>query len=953
MSLSVDDFDAFHQAVHGRPPFDWQSRLLRQITERRAWPSALDLPTGSGKTTCLDIALFALALDAGAQTPWCPRRIAMVVDRRVVVDQVAERGRKLLNALMTSTTQEVVETARRLRSLSREAEEPLAVYTLRGGVPKDDTWARTPDQPLILASTVDQVGSRLLIQGYGVSSGMRPVHAGLVANDTLLLLDEVHLSQPFKETLEQIAALRARSGTPIVNRFHHAFLSATPGAVEDDRFHLLDGETAPASALGLRLHASKRVRINEVDDRSSLELTCAQQAQRLLERHAVVAVVVNRVKSAGVIVRQFREALRGSADIVLLTGRMRPLDRDDVLAHLRPRIMTGRDRAAVDRRLIVVGTQCIEAGADFDFDALVSEAASFDALRQRFGRVDRLGLYGKAEGVIVYDKSEKSDPVYGTAIAATTKWLKSKLGKSKDVDFGVLSLPSPSPAEMLGMLSPKAHSPPLLPAYLDLWVQTSPAPVVAPDPALWLHGPNSGPADVQVIWRADLSEDDLGIGNDDRATAIVAAVRPSSLEAMPLPYSTARLWLQGGPTGDLPDVEGAPQEAPHESRAGVRALRWDGEDSSVIEGADLRPGDTIIVPATRGGVREGCFDPTATDSRLDLAERAALFGRGVVTLRLQAAVVAQLRLEIPIDDIDEARTALLDLAEAEAVPWRRLWFQELAKRTKPFVVPAVEPWLVLKGKRIRAARLRQVTQLQDTIEPGIEVTTDEDESYQLGRAVPLDEHSTDVEVFTRAFAKAAGLPKDVVEDLALAGWLHDIGKADHRFQLMLRSGSEIAHYKDARVLAKSGMPVGAKEAQRLARERSGYPRGARHEVQSLAMIEQHRTAVAAKADNRDLDLVLHLVASHHGYCRPLAPPNLDGKPVEVSLAGHRSDAFGEISFGATSSDHHLDRIDAPIAERFWNLVARYGWFELCWLETLLRLADHRASEAEQEASDEA
>jgi CRISPR-associated endonuclease/helicase Cas3 len=161
VSLSLDDFDVFHQAVHGYPPFDWQSRLLRQITKRRAWPSVLDLPTGSGKTTCLDIALFALALDAGSPTPWCPRRIAMVVDRRVVVDQVAERGRKLLHALMTSTTQEVVETACRLRSLSREAEEPLAVYTLRGGVPKDDTWARTPDQPLILASTVDQLGSRL------------------------------------------------------------------------------------------------------------------------------------------------------------------------------------------------------------------------------------------------------------------------------------------------------------------------------------------------------------------------------------------------------------------------------------------------------------------------------------------------------------------------------------------------------------------------------------------------------------------------------------------------------------------------------------------------------------------------------------------------------------------------------------------------------------------------
>lgn len=949
MSLSVEDFGEFHQAVHGRPPFDWQSRLLRQIVESQAWPAVLDLPTGSGKTTCIDIALFALALDAGAPVPWCSRRIAMVVDRRIVVDQVAERGRKLLHALTNSTTKQVIETARRLRSLSREAEEPLAVYTLRGGMPKDDTWVRTPDQPLILASTVDQLGSRLLIQGYGVSPGMRPVHAGLVANDLLLLLDEVHLSQPFKETLEQIAAVRARSKSAIGHRFHHAFLSATPGEVTQPPFRLLTSETARATALGPRLHASKPVRIDEVDDRAALELSCVRHAQQLLERHTTVAVVVNRVNSAGVIVRQLREGVRDRADVVLLTGRMRPLDRDDVLAGLRPRIITGRDRAPRDRPLVVIGTQCIEAGADFDFDALVTEAASLDALRQRFGRVDRLGIYERAEGVIVFDKSEKTDPVYGTSITATTKWLKNKLNKrSKEIDFGVLALLPPSPADVLEMLSPKRHAPPLLPAYLDLWIQTSPTPVVAPDPALWLHGPDSAPADVQVIWRADLTEDDLG--QPERAMAIVAAIRPSSLEAMPLPFAVAVRWLQRTASADFSDVEGAAQKTPDEAGAGMSALRWDGDDSAVIAATDLHPGDTLIVPATRGGIRDGCFDSTATDTPADLAERAALFGRGIPTLRLHAAIVAQMKLAIPIDDIDDARNALRDLADTEAAPWRRVWYRALAKPGKPIVVSGASSWLVLKGRRIPASILRQATQPQDTIEPGIETTTD-DESFHTGRPVTLADHSSNVELFARDFATAAGLPSETVKDLALAGWLHDIGKADQRFQVMLRGGSAIAHFKDPRMLAKSGMPVGAKEAQRLAQERSGYPSHARHEVQSLAMIEQNLATVADKA--ADLDLVLHLVATHHGYCRPFAPPNLDVKPVDVRLVHHRSVELGEISFEVTSSDHHLDRIDSSIADRFWRLVARYGWFELCWLEALLRLADHRASEAEQEVDNEA
>lgn len=261
MTLSTADFGAFHAAVHGdKEPFAWQQRLLERIVAEKVWPRMLDLPTGAGKTTCIDIALFALALDAEMppEERWCPRRIAMVVDRRIVVDQVAARGRKLLGALMVSTDGIVVEVAERLRSLTRSGEEPLGVFTLRGGMPKDDGWARTPDQPLIISSTVDQVGSRMLMQGYGVSQGMKPVHAGLLANDTLLLLDEVHLSEPFRQTLDQLARLHRRfSGCGMKTRFSHAFLSATPGAGDAEPFALLDDEKKVDSPLGPRLHANK------------------------------------------------------------------------------------------------------------------------------------------------------------------------------------------------------------------------------------------------------------------------------------------------------------------------------------------------------------------------------------------------------------------------------------------------------------------------------------------------------------------------------------------------------------------------------------------------------------------------------------------------------------------------------------------------------------------------
>jgi CRISPR-associated endonuclease/helicase Cas3 len=996
MTLSTADFGALHAAVHGgKQPFAWQQRLLEQVVRDKAWPRVLDLPTGSGKTTCIDIALFALALDVASEgaNRWCPRRIVMVVDRRIVVDQVGERGRAILRALMTSTDAIVVEVARRLRSLTRVGEEPLGVFTLRGGMPKDDGWARTPDQPLVIASTVDQVGSRLLMQGYGVSQSMKPVHAGLLANDTLLLLDEVHLSEPFRQTLDQLARVRTRfSRGGLKTRFCHAFLSATPNT-EGPSFRLSDDDTRPGSALGPRLHASKPARLVEVDDRAALEKACVEHAKDLLERHRTIAVVVNRVASAGLIAGRLGEWLGREATVTLLTGRMRPLDREDVLCELRPAVRTGRTRSDGSPKRVIVGTQCIEVGADFDFDALVTESASLDSLRQRFGRLDRLGEYRRAEGIIVHDKSAKDDPVYGKAIAETVKWFKEQekerskkvkeefrkpkgsaktltrevkqeadppLARMSLVDFGVLGIQLPAAAELTTLLAPRASAPTLLPAYLDLWAQTSPAPSQVPDVGLWLHGPSSGPPDVQVIWRTDLAEEVLARGDVAAAAASVAAVRPTSLEAMSLPFVTARAWLANEATRDFGDTEGAPLENGDEPKAaGRRALRWRGDESDIVSAQSdsepsLRPGDTIVVPVSFGGIRSGCFDATSTEPVRDRAEEAALLARGRPVLRLHPAVVETLGLSLPLEEPDQARDTLGRLGSNGDWPrWKRLWAERLTKGRGTLVVPGDPSWTVIESRRVSVAALRRVLHADEALEGGVELTTDPDDSFHAGRAVSLAEHSRDVETFAREYATRCGLGPRLAEHIALAAWLHDIGKADRRFQLMLRGGSEIEYFKDESAWAKSAMSPGARAAHRLAQERSGYPRGARHEVQSVAVIQGHLESVKqflSKADpdeGPDLDLVLHLVASHHGYCRPFAPVVVDEDPVELTLAGHTSETFGSIDFGPTSSSHGLHRLDSPLADRFWTLVERYGWHELCWMEVMLRLADHRASQEEE------
>lgn len=89
------DFKACFAALnHERAPFPWQERLFHQAMGGQ-WPKLLNLPTASGKTAIIDIALLILA----AGSPAARRRIAFVVDRRVVVDEAARKAEHLAERL--------------------------------------------------------------------------------------------------------------------------------------------------------------------------------------------------------------------------------------------------------------------------------------------------------------------------------------------------------------------------------------------------------------------------------------------------------------------------------------------------------------------------------------------------------------------------------------------------------------------------------------------------------------------------------------------------------------------------------------------------------------------------------------------------------------------------------------------------------------------------------------
>ncbi len=965
MRDKLPSFEEFFIAIHGHPPFPWQCRLADQVLSN-GWPDLLDLPTGVGKTTSLDIALYCLA--AKPQTN--PRRVLIVVDRRVVVDQGAHHARSILAAMATATTDcpaRVV--ADKLRSLwsARATQAPFAVAVLRGGMPMDNDWAHRPDQPVLGVSTVDQVGSRLLFRGYGVGAQSVSIHAGLMGIDTLLLLDEVHLSVPFAETVDAVRSFQTPvKGLPSCLRAVR--MSATPGATNSSPFRLDDTDRRNP-VLAKRLEASKRARLGVVkvtgrDEKAKCrklaEEAVVQALGLLSDQTKVICIVVNRVDTA----RFAAEILTEKAEApksLLVTGRMRPLDRDRVVRDLLvPRAGSGRDRPA-EEPLVVIATQCIEAGADLDFDAIVTECASLDALRQRFGRVDRRGHLGTSQSVILCRSDltkEADDPVYGQAMSKTWELLDA-WAEDGDIDFGVSAMDAylkKSKNDLTDLMPPPHHAPVMLPAHVESFAQTSPRPLLDQDLSLWLHGPEKESNDVQVVWRARVELSAEAIGDTIER---LNCCRPSSLESLSLPVWAARKWLSHS-AANMPEIadvamarrddEWSPQRQRTEEN--VVAIRWNGSDSRPVAPSEIQAGDVLVVDCCVGGIAMDSFNPDALSEVTDLSALAALRGRGTATLWLDEGIAKA--CGVPIGAASDIPTPIEDESTREFKRRVGVWLPGLPELKESKTGMRPDEWVAAKtALHSRHRRISIVggmpfveSRLSETDRAGLsddlcdDMATEAEYGPAANGAVTLRAHSERVRDIAKEFVANLGLSPTLATDVAIAAWMHDIGKADPRFQNLLVGGSEIATALLEEPLAKSAMSFTPAQRSR-ARILSGYPVGYRHELVSAGLL---RDKIGKMAGVSDPDLVLHLVASHHGWCRPFAPPIADGSPVDVVLQ------HGSVTFKGRT-DHGLEKLSSGTAERYWSLCDRYGWWGVALLETIVRLADHRASETEAEGVD--
>jgi CRISPR-associated endonuclease/helicase Cas3 len=195
--------------------------------------------------------------------------------------------------------------------------------------------------------------------------------------------------------------------------------------------------------------------------------------------------------------------------------------------------------------------------------------------------------------------------------------------------------------------------------------------------------------------------------------------------------------------------------------------------------------------------------------------------------------------------------------------------------------------------------------------------------------VLLSHHQEAVRDRAVRIARALGLPDTLVTVVEDAARWHDLGKTEERFQLMLHGGDPHETLLAEAPVAKSDARDQDPRARRTALRLSGLPAGARHEAWSAALVGQIPYG-------QDLDLLIHLVASHHGHARPLLPPVVDHapRPISAVLDG----------LPVTVSSQDTVCLDHP--SRFARLNDRYGRWGLALLEAVVRCADATVSAEE-------
>lgn len=930
-------------------PFPWQRRLYETMCAGRL-PDAIDIPTGLGKTAV--IAIWLIARASGAPVP---RRLVYVVDRRAIVDQATEVADRIATRLSAREAAESDELGALRKGLGLgEADDPLPVSTLRGQHADDRRWNEDPSRPAIIVGTVDMIGSRLLFGGYGVSPKMRPVHAGLIAHDTLIVLDEAHLSGPFEALIKSVSKLflhaAATPPPPLPPRARLLSLTATARTQDKEEKAVfgLDAEDEATPSVSRRLNAPKPLTI-VTEATGALEdalAAAAWEAGAAAPRRVLVFCDkrASAVKVHAELEKRLKKEKRSETHLALMTGERRVRERDKLKNNCIYKRFLGDAPPAADKgSVFLVATSAGEVGVDFDADAMVCDLVAFERMVQRIGRVNRRGRETAAPITVIAIPVAKEKPEETAARAKRLAALES-LPRGDDGAFdasvaGFRHLKAAAAADptVAGTITAATTEEPFRPALTEALVEAWSLTGLATHPgrpkviAPWLRGWVEEEPQTTLVWRRWLPWRTFDPEPNPREVEDYFEAAPVHLtETLEAPVyrveeTLKKLMTRWQKHEDDPKAAAAAPARRDDGLRTVCALLLDRDGT--LQGHWTAPALAGIFEHPR---RRERFAAALTGATLVLqADLGGLDGNGLLsdkppekpsapTLGDETRWSDELGLRFRLDDGEKGAEAAVEAipaatdGETDADPWRVRFVFETAPEDGGATRLVVEQ----RGERLVGGWRRSLA----------------------AKPQSLAEHQEMVRDAVVAILGRLAIEGEIVAAFARAALLHDVGKARDAWQ------NYIGAPREGRPYAK-----GAGNVRRVQTDeetgvtlvwqglRPQILEGYRHEFGSLLKALDDEDLKSFAADLRDL--ALHMIASHHGYARPLIPPNLTPPPI-YPLRGTPAEL--------DLPERKLEDPAWEAAARFERLSRQWGPWGLAWWEAVFRSADWAASRRHDE-----
>ncbi len=948
------NYDEFFRRAFGKEsnrdfaPFDYQRRLATE-----PWPDLLDVPTGMGKTAAVLLAwLWKRGWRAGKRDAErdanTPRRLVYCLPMRVLVEQTYENTVYWLDRLgaLAGIAEWDETNGRRKRKsyIAAPEKDGVSVHLLMGGAERTD-WVTWPERDAILIGTQDMLLSRALNRGYASGRARWPMDFGLLNNDCLWVFDEVQLMDVSLATSLQLDAwrkslrLRGADGfpeqmeNPVARPCRSLWMSATMARHWLDA--AVDWQPCAQSAwdhrrrcLAAADHRQEPVRqvfCNTKDIAANqpvaeLRVPRGENSKPDVDGYCdnLASMIGKRKSPDGLTLVILNTVERAVSLYKRLRAKADGVDIHLVHSRFRPlereqwKLLFDADN---EQRRIIVSTQVVEAGVDISAKVLFTELAPWASLVQRFGRCARRpGENGAVYWMDVSAHEMAALPYSEAELDAA----KERLGSMKNVGLRALhdlkqELEKPESTEAARKLFP--YEPRLVPRDKDLLDLFDTTPdLTGADVDISRYIRDGQELDVHVFWREIEGEPE-------------GRLKPDRRELCPVVFYRFREKLR---------------DFRKHGRIWRRNYRKGWELLSADQGELVYPGQVFLLDVSCGGYdgtrgwtgdpNDRDFEPLAVEpTPRNLADSLGdnNDSEDIESLsELPGWVKLSEHLVHVCAQMDAVGTELLPEADRKLAKLAARW-HDRGKAHECFEAN-LKPDFLQQAKAGQLAGEFAAKAPDGRSKDGIDRDERRD-AWRRDKPKSGDENDKRRPGFRHELASALG----ILETLRQAQPNHDAfrwpeGLDNKDFRCEARSGND----------TKAGNPL-AEELAKLSRD--------------------------------DFDLLLYLVAAHHGKVRlslrsspadartdvPTPCPS-DKRQARGVRDGDRlpasgmPDEYGKID-EAPEVVLDLDPMELGLScrygpswrERMQGLLDRLGPFRLAYLEALLRVADWRASREEQ------